>query len=51
MTMGEIQASVTLENSGDRRTSPAQAAGVTDTLWTGRDIVTLLEQPEAQETA
>ncbi len=33
------------------RTSPAQAAGVTDTLWTIRDIVTLLEEREALEAA
>ncbi len=33
------------------RTSPAQAAGVTDTLWSVRDIVTLLEEREAVAAA
>ncbi len=33
------------------RTSPAQAAGVTETLWSIRDIVTLLEEREAVAAA
>ena len=33
------------------RTSPAQAAGVTETLWSVRDIVTLLAEQEATEAA
>ena len=33
------------------RTSPAQAAGVTETLWSIRDIVTLLEEREATVAA
>ena len=33
------------------RMSPAMAAGVTQTLWTVRDIVTLLEEREAREAA
>jgi hypothetical protein len=31
--------------------SPAMAAGVTETLWTVRNIVGLLEEHEAQEAA
>ncbi len=31
--------------------SPAMAAGVTETLWTVRDIVTLLEEHEAHAAA
>ena len=33
------------------RTSLAQAAGVTETLWSVRDIVTLLEEREAVAAA
>ena len=33
------------------RMAPAMAAGVTETLWTVRDIVGLLEEREAQEAA
>ena len=33
------------------RMSPAMAAGVTETLWSIRDIVTLLEEHEAAAAA
>lgn len=33
------------------RTSPAQAAGVTETLWNVRDIVTVLEERKALTAA